>query len=250
MDKYSKKSRAIIITGVGKGIGRELLSFFTDKNYFVYGITRSSGDFKKIKKLNNSKIFYGDVKNMNIIKKILDDSIKKRRLVSGLVNNAGVRHREKFLNISEKDLRKTFETNFFSVFNITQIYLKYCLKNKIKSSIVNIGSIVGGNQGFSELSSYASSKGAIKSLTQSLAVEMAQYGIRVNLVNPGFIKTSYFKNFYKNKKKLYNWTLSRIPQKRWGEAKELSGIISFLLSDDSSYLTGETINIDGGWVNS
>ena len=59
-----------------------------------------------------------------------------------------------------------------------------------------------------------------------------------------------FNNFYKNKKKLYDWTLSRIPQKRWGEAKELTGIISFLLSDDSSYLTGETINIDGGWTNS
>lgn len=247
---YNNKKKTVLITGVGKGIGRELLNFFTDKNYFVYGVTRSNGDFKKLKKLRNSKIFYGDVKNKNIIKKILNDSLKNKRLISGLVNNAGVRHRERILNIRESDLKKTFETNFFSVFLITQSYLKYCLKNKIKSSIVNIGSIVGGDKGFSELSSYASSKGALKSFTQSLAVEVAKYGIRVNLVNPGFIKTSYFKKFYKNKKKLYNWTLSRIPQKRWGEAKELRGLINFLLSDDSSYLTGETINIDGGWVNS
>ena len=247
---YYIKSKTILITGVGKGIGSELLNFFTNKDYFVYGVTRSFGDYKKLKKLSNSKIFYGDVRNKNIIKKILNDFIKNKRPISGLVNNAGVRHREKLLNIKENDLKKTFETNFLSVFFITQSYLKYCLKNKIKSSIVNIGSIVGGDKGFDELSSYASSKGALKSFTQSLAVEVAKHGIRANLVNPGFIKTSYFKKFNKNKKKLYNWTLSRIPQKRWGEARELSGLVSFLLSDDSSYLTGETINIDGGWVNS
>ena len=154
---YYIKRKTILITGVGKGIGSELLNFFTNKDYFVYGVTRSFGDYKKLKKLSNSKIFYGDVRNKNIIKKILNDSIKNKRPISGLVNNAGVRHREKLLNIKENDLKKTFETNFFQFF-ITQSYLKYCLKNKIKSSIVNIGSIVGGDKGFDELSSYASSK--------------------------------------------------------------------------------------------
>ena len=247
---YNNKNKTILITGVGKGFGRDLFSYFTNKNYFVYGITRSPSDFKNAKKLSNSKIYYGDVKNKNMIKKILNDSIKNKRLISGLVNNAGVRHREKFIKIKEKDLRNTFETNFFSVFLITQSYLKYCIKYKIKSSIINIGSIVGGEKGFQDLSSYASSKGALKSFTQSIAVEVAQYGIRANSINPGFFKTSYFRKFSKSKKKLYNWTLSRIPQKRWGETKELRGLISFLLSEESCYLTGETINIDGGWVNS
>jgi Dehydrogenases with different specificities (related to short-chain alcohol dehydrogenases) len=76
---------------------------------------------------------------------------------------------------------------------------------------------------------------------------MANYNIRANLVNPGFVKTSYFKKF-KQKKKLYRWTISRIPQKRWGEPKEVSNLICFLLSDLSDYINGATINIDGGWT--
>ena len=119
---------------------------------------------------------------------------------------------------------------------------------KIKSSIVNIGSIVG-EVGFEGLSGYSSSKGALKSLTQSFAVESAKYGIRANMINPGFIKSSYFKKFKKNKK-LYNWTISRTPLKRWGESREVSDLVKFLISDESTYITGESINIDGGWLNS
>ena len=78
---------------------------------------------------------------------------------------------------------------------------------------------------------------------------MAKNNIRANLVNPGFIKSSYFEQF-KKKKSLYNWTLSRIPQKRWGNPNEVSNLICFLLSDLSSYINGTSINIDGGWTGS
>ena len=77
---------------------------------------------------------------------------------------------------------------------------------------------------------------------------MSKYNVRANVVNPGFTKTSYFKKF-KSKKKLYNWTLSRIPMNRWGEPEEIASLICFLLSKKSSYITGEEINIDGGWTN-
>ena len=69
------------------------------------------------------------------------------------------------------------------------------------------------------------------------------------MINPGFIKSSYFKKFKKNKK-LYNWTISRTPLKRWGESREVSDLVKFLISDESTYITGESINIDGGWLNS
>ena len=120
-------------------------------------------------------------------------------------------------------------------------------KYKSRASIVNIGSIVG-EIGFNDLSGYASTKGALKSLTKSFSVEKAKFGIRSNLINPGFIKTSYYKKFKKNKR-LYNWTLSRIPLNRWGDSSEISNLICFLISDNSSYINGETINIDGGWLN-
>ena len=85
-------------------------------------------------------------------------------------------------------------------------------------------------------------------MTQCFAVEYAKK-IRANIVNPGFIKTSYYKKFKKNKS-LYNWTILNIPQKRWGESKEVSSVVGFLLSDNSNYITGESINVDGGWLKS
>ena len=112
--------------------------------------------------------------------------------------------------------------------------------------VVNIGSIVG-ETGFKHLSGYSATKGALKSLTQCLATEFADRNIRLNVVSPGFTETSYFSNFKKNKK-LYDWTLSNIPMARWGKSEEVSAVTAFLISDLSSYITGETINIDGGWI--
>ena len=141
-----------------------------------------------------------------------------------------------------------FEVNFFSIFENMKLYSNYLKNKKIPGSIVNIGSIVGNN-GFSELAGYASTKTALIGLTKCFAVEMAKNNIRANLVNPGFIKTSYFKKF-KKKSNLYNWTISRIPQKRWGNPEEVSNLISFLLSDLSNYVNGTSINVDGGWTGS
>ena len=240
------KNRNILITGGGKGIGYHSVINASKEGAFVYTIIKSKIDKKKFKNLKNVKAYIGNVSNTKIIKKILKDSIKDKKIISGLVNNAGIRQRIKFNKINNKNLKDVFETNFFSIFNIMQIFTKHLLKNKLKGSIVNIGSIVGPT-GFSELSGYASTKSALIGLTKSYAVEMSKKNIRANIINPGFTKTSYF-NKFKLKKKLYKWTLSRIPMGRWGEPNEISYLINFLLSDKSQYITGESINIDGGWL--
>ena len=241
-------NKNILVTGVGKGLGFDLLHKIISYNGYVYGITRSKTDLKKFKNLKNCKVFLGDVRNINIFKKIIAQSQKDKKIINGLVNNAGERQRIKFNNLSKKKISNLFEVNFFSIFENMKLYSSYLKNKKITGSIVNIGSIVGNN-GFSKLAGYASTKTALIGLTKSFAVEMAKNNIRANLVNPGFIKTSYFKNF-KKKSKLYNWTLSRIPQKRWGNPEEVSNLICFLLSDLSSYITGTSINIDGGWTGS
>ena len=240
------KNKNILVTGVGKGLGRNMVESFSKNGAFVYGITRSKSDLKFFKNLKNVKIFCGDVRNSSIFKKILRQSEIDKRPISGLVNNAGIRQRKKFSQITKKKIKEIFDINFFSVFEYSQMYVKYVKKYKISSSVVNIGSIVG-ETGFKELSGYSSTKGAIKSLTQCLALEYIKDKIRFNVVSPGFIETSYFKNF-KRKKKLYNWTLSKIPMRRWGKSNEISKLVGFLLSDKSYYITGETINIDGGWI--
>jgi len=241
-------NKTIIITGVGKGIGYDVAQKVMAYGGYVYGITRSKDDINKFKKSKNCKIFIGDVTKKTTLQKIINFSKKEKRLLTGLVNNAGERQRLPFNKISKEKLNKIFEINFFSVFENMKIFSKYLKLKKAKGSIVNMGSIVGQN-GFSELAGYASTKSALVGLTKSFAVEMASLNIRANLINPGFIKTSYFEKF-KKKKKLYKWTLNRIPQKRWGDPKEISHMVCFLLSDFSSYITGSSIDIDGGWLSS
>lgn len=242
------QKKNILVTGCGKGIGYDFVKFALCQGAFIYGITRSKSDLIKFKKFKNTKIFIGDVTDVNNITKILSLSVKENKIIDGLVNNSGIRHREKYLSITENNLKKTFENNFFSIFKITQTYVKYCINNKLKkNSIVNIASIVG-NKGFNELSAYASSKSALYGLTKSLCAEYAKKNFRFNIIEPGFVKTSYFKNFRKNKK-LYDWTLSRIPSNTWGNSSDISSLIGFLISDFSSYINGESIAIDGGWTN-
>ena len=247
--KLMLKKKNIFITGVGKGIGKEVCEACLDNGAYVYAILKSKKDIKKLKKNKNLKVFIGDVRNIDLVKKIFKISIKEKRKINGIINNAGIRFRKSYLKITKKDIFKVFDNNFFSIFFIMQEYLRLIgSKNKEHCSIVNIGSIVG-KVGFSELSAYASTKSALLGLTKSLTAEFTKNNIRFNIVNPGFIKTSYF-NKFKKKKKLYNWTLSRIPSKKWGHPKDISEFLIFMMSDKSKYFNGEDINIDGGWLSS
>ena len=242
------KNKNILVTGGGKGIGFSTILQTIKEGAFVYAIVRSKKDIKKFRNIPNLKIFIGNVSNINLVNKIFKESIKRKKLITGLVNNAGIRQRIKFEKITQKNIQEVFEVNFFSVFNLMQLFAKYLVGKNLKGSIVNLGSIVG-QTGFSELAGYASAKSALVGLTKSFAVEMAKKKIRANVVSPGFTETSYF-NKFKKKKKLYNWTISRIPMGRWGKPSEVANLISFLLSDNSEYITGENINIDGGWLSS
>ena len=244
------KNKNILITGAGKGIGLASLYDLISEGAFVFALVKSKSDYKKLKKenLKNAVIFLGNVNNYKLVKKILNLSISKKLLITGLVNNAGIRQRKDFIKLTENEINHVFKVNFFSVFKLMQIFSNYIINRNLSASIVNIGSIVG-QTGFKQLTGYASSKSALIGLTKSFAIEMAEKKIRANLISPGFTKTSYFKKFKKNRK-LYKWTLDRTPMKRWAEPSEISKLISFLLSSKSSFITGENINIDGGWMSS
>ena len=240
----------LLITGAGKGIGNKVFLDCLREGFFVYAIVRSKKDFDKLKKKINPKlckIYLGNIKNISLIEKILKDSIVLKKKINCLVNNAGERQRKDFVKIKHSEIHNIFENNFFSHFFIIQKIVSYFKKHKLKdTSIINIGSIVG-KRGFEQLSGYASTKSALDGLTKSLAIEFAKDKIRFNIVNPGFIKTSYFKKFKKNKK-LYNWTLQKTPLKKWGDSSDVSELILFLLSNKSKYINGQSISIDGGWT--
>jgi NAD(P)-dependent dehydrogenase (short-subunit alcohol dehydrogenase family) len=245
--KLNLKNKVVLLTGAGKGIGRAILNLLIEEKVIIYAITRNKQDFKNIKKNKNLFLFVGDVTNQEIINQIFLRAKKNKHKFNCLVNNAGIRQRKKFSDINKQDLNVIFENNFFSLFNMSQHFSKQFKYNKTMGSIINISSIVG-NLGFSELAGYASTKAAIDGLTKSLAAEFSKKKIRVNSIAPGFVKSSYFKKFKKEKSKLYKWTLSRIPLKKWGENLDIAYLTLFLISENSEYINGQVIKIDGGWT--
>lgn len=239
-------NKVVLITGISKGIGLECVKLCLKNNAFVIGVSRKKIKLKILdfKTKKNLKVIYGDITNKSTLDKILDFQ-KKKFFINSIVNNAGIRFRKSFLKIKIDEYKKVFENNFYSIVSLTQEFTKLAVKNQKLISIVNISSIVG-SRGFSELSAYASSKSALDAFMKCMAVEFPK-NIKINNVCPGFTKTSYYEKFKKNKK-LYNWTLNNIPMKRWGNSKEISDLVIFLLSDKSKYITGQNIYIDGGWT--
>lgn len=235
-----------LITGASKGIGKSCLELLLKNNCKVIAIARNKKNLTKLIKNKNIILFEGDVTDNKLIKKIFTFIKKKKLNLKYLINNAGQRQRKQFLKIKDRDIRKIFDVNYFSVFNITQQFVNHVKTKEYRSTVVNISSIVG-SLGFSDLSGYGSTKAAINGLTKCLASEY-KGKIRFNSINPGFTKTSFYKKFKQNRN-LFNWTISRTPMKRWAEPDEIAELIYFLCSDKSSYINGETIKIDGGWSN-
>ena len=237
-----------IITGTGKGIGLSALKLLLKKNYKLISITKTKS--KEIEVLLKKKNFIKNIyhslgEDLISDKKLIQDLCKKYE-IDFLVCNAGVRHRDSLQKMNIKKRSYTLDVNYHSNVAIIEEFIKYFSKKKSPISVVCISSIVG-NLGFKDLSSYGSSKMALEGFLRNVAVEYAKKNVRVNLIAPGFIKSSYYKNFIKNQKKLNNWILQRTPMGRWGEPDEISSVIEFLISEKSSYITGSTIYVDGGW---
>ena len=254
-EKISLKNKNIIVTGCGKGFGLSLAMRLIKMGANLGLITRSSSDFKKLKmmakKYSNNKsldqhiFFCGDASSEEHVDKFFIEIKARFKKIDGLVNNAGMRFRKNFLKISNEEWNKVHQNNLNSVFLMSRNTLQIMQKQR-KGKIINISSIVGIN-GFDELSAYASSKSAINGLTKSLAREFAKFNININAIAPGFCKTSYYDDFKKNQE-LYNFTLDNTPLGRWGEENDVVNLILFLLSNNSDFITGEIIKVDGGWT--
>lgn len=221
--------KKIVITGHSKGIGKKLSEHFLRKGHIVYGISRSKSNIKNITQ------FECDIADHLKIKKIF----KKIKKFDVLINNSSI---TKYSGKSYDKYIKIINTNLIGTYSC-------CLaaKNYIKrGTIINIASI-NAYMGFPNNPGYVSSKGGIKSLTQALALDYSKFNIRVNSISPGYINEGMSKASFLNKKKNQE-RLKRMIIKRWGKVEDLVGIIEYLFSDKSSYVTGQDFIIDGGWT--
>lgn len=243
------ENKVCIITGAGKGFGYEMAKVFAEQGCKLALISRTKSDLVSLEKdliIDKDKLLWmkGDVSNPETIKKFVSSTIKKYKKIDILINNAGMRFRKNFLDISYDEWQNVMDVNVGSTFLLCQEVGKHMVEQK-SGKIINLASVVG-TLGLGELSGYGASKGAIVSLTKSLAIEWAPYNINVNVLAPGFCETSYAENF-KAKTDLFNFTLERTPMKKWGTSSDIANACVYLSSDMSSYVTGEVLNVDGGW---
>ena len=236
------KNKNILITGASGGIGNELVKKFVSLGGNVLGSGTKSEKLDKIKKqYPNIKVKKFDISEHSRIEEFIDDVSLKLGGLDVLINNAGTNADNLSLRMKDEEWKKVIDINLTSTFLLTKHAIKKMLKSKF-GRIVNITSVVGhtGNLG---QSNYSASKAGIIGMSKSLAIEYAKRNITVNCVSPGFIMSDMTMNIAE-KVKLY--LTSRIPMGKLGTGEDVSNCVAFLSSDQASYVTGETIHVNGG----
>ena len=198
-----------------------------------------------LKKHHGDKNYYYkvDLSNPDLLQDSLNEISKSHKDISVIVNNAGVNYDSLILRMNFEKWTKVIQTNLNSNYQIIKSLLPNMLSNKY-GKIIGISSVVAtsGNPG---QSNYVASKSGMIGLYKSIAHEVARRNINVNIVSPGFISTAMTEKLNENQK---NEILSKIPMKKFGNVKDVSNLVYFLSSDESSYITGQNFNVNGGML--
>ena len=238
------KNKIILITGANRGIGHNILKKIATCGYTVIGTSRSKDGADMITealKDSNGKGIVMDVTNQESINTSVSKIKEDYGIIYGLVNNAGITNDNLLMRMSDEQWNTVIETNLTSLYRVTKSVIKDMMKERT-GRVVNIGSIVGmmGNAG---QSNYSATKSGLLGFTKSLAREVSSRNINVNAISPGFIDTDMTRALSEEQIEALT---KNIPLGRIASPDEVSSVVAFLLSDDSSYITGENINVNGG----
>ncbi len=250
---FDLKNKIAIVTGARRGMGRTHAIILAKAGAKVVVSDILLEDCEKVvaeikKEGGEALAIKCDVSKKKEVDEMVEKTIKEFGKVDILVNNAGICQFKPFLEITEEEWDKTIDINLKGYFLCAQAAAKEMVKQK-SGVIINIASIAMGQVGvgFTTLAHYCASKGGIVAMTETLALELAPYNIRVNAVAPGLIDTPMVDSVRQDPKAMEG-ILSRVPLRRAGEPEEVSNAVLFLASDESSYMTGSTMVVDGGWL--
>ena len=236
------KDKKVLITGATGGIGYALVKRFVSLNASVLATGTKNEKLDTLKKeFPNINILKFDISDHPKIEEFIENVHSQLVGLDILINNAGINKDNLSLRMKEDEWQKVIDINLGSTFLLCKSAIKKMLKNKY-GRIINITSIVGhtGNLG---QANYAASKAGIIGMTKSLAIEYAKKNITLNCVSPGFIKTNMTENILENVKAMLT---SRIPMAKLGSGEDVANSVAFLSSEAASYITGETIHVNGG----
>ena len=241
--------KCALITGATRGIGKQIAITLAKQGYNIALNYRKENEElentkKEIEEIGVQVLAVkGDVANFEDCEKFVKQTIERFEQIDVLVNNAGITKDMLLMRMKKEDFEQVIDTNLVGTFNVTKNAVPYMMKAR-SGRIINISSVVGisGNAG---QTNYSASKAGIIGFTKSLAKEIASRNILVNAVAPGFIETNMTDVL---KDDVKQEIAKNIPLKRMGTAQDVANVVKFLASDDSSYITGQVINVDGGML--
>ncbi len=251
LKKYNLKNKVALITGAGKGLGKACALALAEAGANIIIISRTKKDLEEVEKIAKKfrvkcKSYVCDITNYNSVKKIVNNLSR----LDILINNAGTNIPQHFTKVKRETMEYLVKINTIACFNLAQLcaikMIKFKNRKKLGGSIVNMSSQMGHVSG-PKRSVYSMNKFGLEGLTKGMALELAEYNIRVNTVCPTFVVTPMTKKFLKNKK-FKKEMLNSIPMKRFAELPEIASAVVFLASDSASMITGTSLLVDGGWT--
>lgn len=251
LEKFSMKGKNGIVTGGGTGLGKAMAAAVleTGAGVLIVGRRRdvlenAAGELREYG--GPVLTFAADMIRMEDIARIAEQAMKEFGKIDFLFNNAGRGHSKPCEDYAEQDWDMVLQTNLKGPFFLAQAVARTMIAAKRPGSIINTSSIMAFSGGDSN-PAYTASKAALSHVTKTMANGWARYGIRVNAIAPGFFTTDLTLWAQKDQK-LYPKLVRRTAMKRFGDPEEIGGVALFLASDASSYVTGATILVDGGWM--
>jgi 3-oxoacyl-[acyl-carrier protein] reductase len=236
------ENKNIIVTGASGGIGNSIVEKLSECGANVLASGTRLEKLEELKsKFNKIKILKFDISQSDKIEEFVDSAANELGGLDCIVNNAGITQDNLAIRMSIDEWKKVIDINLTSTFLMSKFAIKKMLKNK-RGKIINITSVVGhtGNLG---QANYTASKAGLVAMSKSLAIEYAKKNINVNCISPGFIKTAMTDKIDEKFKEII---VSKIPSARLGEPEDIANAVLFLASDNSNYINGETLHVNGG----
>jgi gluconate 5-dehydrogenase len=240
------KDKVAIVTGAASGIGKATANLFVSQGAkVVYSDIHESSEGLELKE-GSAFYFRCDVSKKENIEALIKKTLDKFGRLDVMVNNAGIGGLGGILEATHEDWDKTIKINLYGVFYGSQLAAKSMKGKGIEGSIINISSILG-TVGMAQTIAYSSSKGGVVQLTHAAALDLAPYNIRINAVAPGFIKTKMTEGVLSDDK-FNEMVTNNTPLGHIGEPNDIAQAVLYLASDESKYITGTVLHVDGGWT--
>lgn len=251
LDIFSLSGKVSIVTGGGRGIGAGIARALAGAGSDLMLVARSESQLRQTAQSLSQEsgrrveTLALDVSRLESVQVIVGETIARFGRIDVLANNAGSNVRKPFLDVTEEDYEAVIRIQLKSAYFLAQAAAREMVKTG-GGKIVNLASLTS-KIGVPNISVYGAAKGGIFALTKSMALELAPFGINVNAVAPGYVRTYMTEAAFQDQER-YDWMLSRIPMKRFGTPEDIGNAALFLACPASDYITGEVIYVDGGWM--